>query len=846
MKLWVLFPLLVVAWIIPSPAFSKQCTNTGVSHSLRYELSLAKNANEKKEITTHHLHLNPTEESAWMELLSRKLLKGVGDREKFDWLMLYRKIKGTQNNIPGDNAFLRELSLHDVRIDPDSRHGQAQRTNLEYLLMLDVDQLVWSFRKQAGLQNPGQPYGGWEWAGSELRGHFVGHYMSAAAKMWASTHNDTLYKKMTAIVEALNVCQNKTGTGYLSAFPTELFDRFEALQTVWAPYYTVHKIMAGLLDQYLYAGNKNALKMVVWMAEYFGNRVDNVIRKYSLERHWNSLNEETGGMNDVLYNLYSVTGDPKHLTLAHLFDKPCFLGLLAIKADSLSGFHANTHIPIVVGAQRRYEITGDPLYKDIATYFMDIVNSSHSYATGGTSFHEFWTDPKRLADTLMSETEESCTTYNMLKVARNLFRWTKEMSYADYYERAITNGVLSIQRGTDPGVMIYMLPLGAGISKAKSEHGWGTPFNSFWCCYGTGIESFSKLGDSIYFEQGGGGTTPSLYVIQYVSSSLNWKSAGVIVRQSVQPLSSLDSSLRVQFGFSPLKASSQASELKLRIPSWTSREAKATLNGESLAVPPPGSFLSVTRNWSGGDKLTLELPLSLRTEPIEDDRPGYSSKRAILFGPYLLAGLTSGDRRLKAGSAAAVSLGERAQLGSLTQTFAGGARLVLTAGNGTLTMAEVPGEGSDGAVRATFRLAPAGTGAVALEPLDLPGMAVAAPPGPAEEALVVRREAPAVDSVFRVLHGLDGKAGSVSLELVSRPGCYLEGAAELAAGKVARLACSGGGELSPPAASFRLEAPLKGYHPISFVALGENRNFLLEPLNSLRDESYTVYFDTDG
>ncbi|KAL3750301.1 hypothetical protein ACJRO7_011317 [Eucalyptus globulus] len=281
---------------------------------------------------------------------------------------------------------------------------------------------------------------------------------------------------MSALVTALAACQEKMGTGYLSAFPSEQFDRFEAIKPVWAPYYTIHKlesnVLAIYLDQYTLAGNKQALKMVTWMADYFYNRVQNVIRTYSLERHWLSLNEETGGMNDVLYQLFTVTNDPKHL-------------LLAVQADNIAGFHANTHIPVVVGAQMRYEVTGDLLYKTIGTFFMDIVNSSYIYATGGTTVGEFWEDPKRLATTLETENEESCATYNMLKVSRNLFRWTKEVAYADYYERTLTNGVLGIQRATEPGIMIYMLPLGRGVSKARSFHHWGTQFDSFWCCYGT-------------------------------------------------------------------------------------------------------------------------------------------------------------------------------------------------------------------------------------------------------------------------------------------------------------------------------------------------------------------------
>lgn len=305
-----------------------------------------------------------------------------------------------RTSIPGDRivsqpepafvGLLKDVSLHKVRLGADSPQFMAQNTNLQYLLELDVDNMMWSFRKVSNLNAPGQPYGGWESPASELRGHFVGHYLSASALMWASTHNEVLHEKMNALLGALKECQMSIGTGYLSAFPSEFFDRFEAIEYVWAPYYTIHKIMAGLLDQYLLAGSKDALDMVVEMANYFYKRVKTVIEKFTIERHWRSLNEETGGMNDVLYRLYTVTGDNKHLELAHLFDKPCFLGPLALQADHLSGFHSNTHIPIVVGAQMRYEVTSDLIYRSIAEYFMGIVNSSHSYATGGTSVSEFW------------------------------------------------------------------------------------------------------------------------------------------------------------------------------------------------------------------------------------------------------------------------------------------------------------------------------------------------------------------------------------------------------------------------------------------------------------------------
>uniref|UniRef100_M1B7U7 Uncharacterized protein n=1 Tax=Solanum tuberosum TaxID=4113 RepID=M1B7U7_SOLTU len=275
-------------------------------------------------------------------------------------------------------GLLNEVSLHDVRLESNSMYGVAQQTNLEYLLMLDVDRLVWSFMKTAGLEIRGKPYGGWEKPEMEVRGHFVGHYLSATAQMWASTYNDSLGEKMYAVVSALNECQEKMGTGYLSAFPSEQFDRVEAIQPVWAPYYTIHKIMAGLLDQYTLAGNPKSLNMTTWMVDYFYDRVQNVITKYTIQRHWDSLNEEFGGMNDVLYRLYRIT------------------------ADDISNFHANTHIPIVIGSQLRYEITGDPISKFFVSPLLFDTNLSRS-------------DPKRLASKLSKETGESCTTYNMLK-----------------------------------------------------------------------------------------------------------------------------------------------------------------------------------------------------------------------------------------------------------------------------------------------------------------------------------------------------------------------------------------------------------------------------------------------
>ncbi|CAL9230097.1 unnamed protein product [Arabidopsis halleri] len=834
---------------------AKECTNTPTqlsSHTFRNELLQSKNETLKTELFSHY-HLTPTDDAAWSTLLPRKMLKEEAD--EFAWTMLYRKFKDSNSS----GNFLKEVSLHHVRLDPNSFHWRAQQTNLEYLLMLDVDGLAWSFRKEAGLDAPGDHYGGWEKPDSELRGHFVGHYLSATAYMWASTHNDTLKAKMSALVSALSECQQKSGTGYLSAFPSSFFDRFEAITPVWAPYYTIHKILAGLVDQYKLAGNSQALQMATGMADYFYGRVRNVIRKYSVERHWQSLNEETGGMNDVLYQLYSITGDSKYLLLAHLFDKPCFLGVLAIQADDISGFHSNTHIPIVVGSQQRYEITGDPLHKEISIFFMDIVNASHSYATGGTSVSEFWQDPKRMATTLETENEESCTTYNMLKVSRNLFRWTKEVSYADYYERALTNGVLGIQRGTQPGRMIYMLPLGQGVSKAVTYHGWGTPYDSFWCCYGTGIESFSKLGDSIYFQEDG--ASPALYVTQYISSSLDWKSAGLLLSQKVNPVVSWDPYMRVTFTLSSSKVGvAKESTLNLRIPVWTnSIGAKVSLNAKPLKVPTSGNFLSIKQNWKSGDQVTMELPMSIRTEAIKDDRPEYASLQAILYGPYLLAGHTSRDwsitTQAKAGKwITPIPETYNSHLVTLSQQ-SGNISYVFSNRNQTITMRVSPEPGTQDAVAATFRLVtdnskprisgPEGLigSLVKLEPFDFPGMIVKQA---TDSSLTVQAFSPSDKgaSSFRLVSGVDGKPGSVSLRLESKKGCFVYSDQTLKQGTKLRLECGSAAtdEKFKQAASFKLKTGMNQYNPMSFVMSGTQRNFVLSPLFSLRDETYNVYF----
>ncbi|KAF8659006.1 hypothetical protein HU200_058849 [Digitaria exilis] len=742
-------------------------------------------------------HLAPAEEATWMALLPRRLRGGAG--AEFDWLALYRGLTrsgGTGSTAagrpPGAGEMLSPAPLHDVCLDAggasSSMFWRAQQTNLEYLLYLDPDRLTWTFRRQAGLPTVGDPYGGWEAPGGQLSGHFTGHYLSASAHMWASTGNDTLRENMARVVDILHSCQKKMGTGYLATYSDAVFDAYEQLDEAWSPYYTTHKIMQELLDQYTLAGNKKGLGVVVWMADYFSNRVKNLIRKYTIQRHWEAMNEETGGFNDVMYQLYTIT------------------------KDDISGLHANTHLPVLVGAQKRYEVVGDVVYK----------------------------------------------------VSRNLFRWTKEAKYADHYERLLINGMMGNQRGTQPGVMLYFLPMGPGRSKSVS----GRPPSGL-PPMNPGIESFSKLGDSIYFLEEG--KAPWLYIIQYIPSTFDWKSAGLTVRQQAKPLFSTDTYFEAS-----MQGDARLAKVSVRIPSWTSTDgAITTLNGEKLDLTASsnssnGGFITVTKLWLE-DTLTLKFPIALRTEAIKDDRPEYESIQAVLFGPHLLAGLTHGNLpvtdsnhsndgltsgiwEVKATGAASVagwitplpSASLNSQLVTLTQS-SGDRTLVLSVSiaDGRLEMQEQPAAGTDACVHATFRVyAIAGGGEaealpnVTIEPFDMPGMAVT-------NALVVGRAGSSggQDTVFHAVPGLDGAPGSVSLELGSRPGCFLTTAAGANATQVG-IGCLGddGGAEFRRAASFVRAAPMRRYHPLSFAARGMERGFLLEPLWSLQDEFYTVYF----
>ena len=493
----------------------------------------------------------------------------------------------------------------------------AQEANRGVLQRLPADRLIHTFRLNAGMPSPAQPLGGWEKPDCELRGHFTGHFLSACGLLYSATGDQEIKAKGDYIVAELAKCQRKLAGGYLSAFPTEFFDRLKARKKVWAPFYTLHKIMAGMLDMHQHCGNRQALEVLQGMADWTGTWSAPIPEPHMQD----ILDTEYGGMNDILYLLAAATGDDRYARIGDRFTKKRFFNPLALRRDELRGLHVNTHIPQVIGAARRYELSSDHRFRDVADYFWYEVTGARAYVTGGTSNGEGWrVDPGRLAAELKlgPDTAECCCAYNMLKLTRQLYGWTADPRYFDYYERTLLNHRIgAIEPRT--GATIYFLSLAPGAWKT-----FNSEYNSFWCCTGTGIEEFSKLADSIYFHD-----AEDLYVNLFVPSEVNWAEKGVRVRQETR-FPDHESTTLVVSAAKPVHMT-----MHIRMPYWLTSGGSVKINGAAVeAFSSPGSYLRLSRLWKNGDRVEMQLPMRLRIEAMPDD----PSVQAILYGPLVLAG----------------------------------------------------------------------------------------------------------------------------------------------------------------------------------------------------------------
>jgi DUF1680 family protein len=502
--------------------------------------------------------------------------------------------------------------LGSVRLSPGIFKEQAE-INARYIDSLSIDRLLHSFRTTAGISSNATPYKGWEEPTCELRGHFAGgHYLSAIALASVTSGNEVFKRKCDEMVAGLAQCQKKTPSGYLSAFPPDLFEHLVQGKAVWAPFYTYHKIMAGLLDAYVLTGNTDALQVAEGMARWVGDFFTGI----SAEQRQRMLRNEFGGMSEFLVNLAELTKKDRYIETARIFEQPSFLNPLAERRDELQGLHANTHVPKIIGAARKYEVTGDRRYRQIAEYFLEEVLTARNYAIGNTSLDEHWgTLPGQLKGSLAWKNAECCVAYNLMKLERIVFGWTGNTRWMDEYERSLFNCRLGTQNAN--GLKQYFFPLAAGCWRV-----YNSPEESFWCCTGTGAEEFAKFTDTIFFRRGS-----DVYVNQFIASTLDWKEEGLLIEQVTQFPREQGTTLKLKTS-RPI-----ARTIHIRIPGWTTG-ASIKINNQVLeAVADPGSYLAIRRVWQDGDTVSVSLPMELRQEAL----PGDDSLAAVLYGPLVLA-----------------------------------------------------------------------------------------------------------------------------------------------------------------------------------------------------------------
>ena len=518
------------------------------------------------------------------------------------------------------------FDLKEVKLLP-SLFTEAMDASVRYLLQIEPDRLLSDFRSHAGLTPKAPRYGGWESSG--LAGHTLGHYLSALALHYASTGNPEFLKRANYIIKELDDCQKARKTGYLGAIPKEdsmwaevangnIRSRGFDLNGAWSPWYTVHKIMSGLLDVYLYGNNPTALKINEGLADWTGNLLKN-LNDSLLQK---MLVTEYGGMNDALVNTYAFTGKKKYLALSYLFHDRRILDSLAMQHDILPGKHSNTQIPKLIGTVRRYQVTGNK--KDLAAgkFFWQTVTQNHSYATGGNSNYEYLGAPRELNEKLSDNTTETCNTYNMLKLTRELFVLDPSSRLMDYYEKALYNHILASQNHKT-GMVTYFVSLRMGGRKEYSDE-----FNSFTCCVGTGMENHVKYNESIYYR----GRDGSLYVALFIPSVLDWKEKGITVKQE----SAIPASNTVTFTINAKKP--VVVPIRIRKPHWAAT-AQVKINGtiQEISADDEG-YLVLTRKWANNDTIELQLPAHFYTEAIPDN----PDRKAVFYGPTLLAGILGG------------------------------------------------------------------------------------------------------------------------------------------------------------------------------------------------------------
>jgi DUF1680 family protein len=523
------------------------------------------------------------------------------------------------------------VPLTSVRLLP-SDYATAVEVNRAWLHSLSADRLLSQFRKYAGLEPKAPPYGGWE--SETIAGHTLGHYLSALALMHEQTGDTECRARSAYIVGELAAIQARRGDGYIGAlqrkrpdgsivdgqeiFPEVMRGDIRAgpfdLNGAWSPLYNVHKTFAGLLDAHRVFGDKQALAVAVRLAGYF----ETVFAALDAAQMELMLACEYGGLNESFAELSARTHDPRWLALARRIYDHKMLDPLARGEDRLAYFHANTQVPKLIGLAKIHELDGGAATRAAAETFWAAVIRHHSYVIGGNSDREYFSPPDTIARNITEQTCEHCNTYNMLKLTRQLYGWQPDASYFDYYERAHLNHVMAAQNRRTGG-FTYMTPLMSGAPREYSKPGEDV----FWCCVGTGMESHSKHGDSIFWE---GGDT--VFVNLYIPAELRWaRTGGVIQLETGYPI---DGDVRLTLSDFP---ESKHFRLALRIPSWVDAAPAITVNDRRVKFAREKGYAIVDRAWRSGDRLDLKFPVGLRVE----QAPGDPATVSVLHGPMVLA-----------------------------------------------------------------------------------------------------------------------------------------------------------------------------------------------------------------
>jgi len=525
--------------------------------------------------------------------------------------------------------------------------------NRKYMLSLDNEKLLQNFYLEAGLIqasfrassmgdtcNGDDWHWGWESPTCQLRGHFLGHWLSAAAQAWALNADIEMKAKADVIVSELGRCQKENEGVWAGSIPEKYFDWIAQGKKIWAPHYTIHKTMMGLFDMAFWAGNSQALEILEKFADWFYRWSG----QFSRPEMDDILDVETGGMLEVWADLYGLTHNQKYLDLFLRYERYRLFNRLLAGEDPLTNRHANTTIPEIHGVARMYEVTGENRWREIVdAYWKCAVTDRGTFCTGGQTSGEIWTPPFEFSDRLGDKNQEHCVVYNMMRLADFLLRWTGEASYADYTERNLYNGVLA-QQNPDTGMICYFLPMAPGSVKR-----WGSPTNDFWCCHGTLVQAQTSYPKYIYFEDEKG-----LVVSQYIPTELRWEWQGTQVRicQTFDPEASTshvhlpDQSVhRPEHWVLDLTISCQRPvnfDLKLRLPWWLYGAATILINDQPEEKPANHSgYWTIQRTWNQ-DKIQIIFPKHITVCPLPDKPDSV----AFMDGPVVLAGLCDEERML--------------------------------------------------------------------------------------------------------------------------------------------------------------------------------------------------------